>query len=149
MICNLCDSTFHNISACRNNSVLWLYESGSQVTEHAAELCTLIMQSDSPWRNSKWKMLRLNEDLSNTPWGKVFHIHWALETFLGREPGGIVKALLARTESIVMVFPFTTGSQRETPIVCRHNTGTTSTELSALKFFRNSKRCRYYCTENN
>lgn len=38
------------------------------------------------------------------PWGKMFHIHWALETSLGREPGRIVTNLLAGTEPIVIWF---------------------------------------------
>lgn len=40
----------------------------------------------------------------NPPWGKMFHIHWALETSLGREPGRIVTDLLAGTEPIVIWF---------------------------------------------
>lgn len=61
----------------------------------------------------------------------MFHIHWALETSLGREPVQSYSSA-GRDRADCDGFPLTTGSQRETPIVCSHNTWTASTELSAL-----------------
>lgn len=82
---------------------------------------------------------------------KLFHIHWAPETSLGRQPGKEGSGAAGRNRASCDGFPFTTGSQMETPIVFSHNTCTPicQSEVGTLErassvlflfFFVNSKQ---------
>lgn len=86
-------------------------ESAPQVHTQHAIWCSVMTTANG----------KCNKDLSNTPEVKCFTFTGPWRPFQGREPAGIVNSSADGKRAICDGFPFTTGSKRETPIVCRHN----------------------------